>query len=126
MTLILDMNPMAKPRMTHADKWKKRFVVLRYRAFCDEIRLRLPRDFDFNNCAITFVVPMPKSWSKKKKDLMNNQPHTQTPDLDNFLKALFDAHMSDDSGIHTLDRVRKVWGLTGQIRLSQNIGKSFL
>ena len=121
MTLILDMNPCAKPRMTQADKWKKRPAVLRYRAFCDELRLRLPRDFDFNYCSIIFVVPMPKSWSKKKKVQMENQPHTQTPDLDNLAKALFDAHMSDDSGIHTLRMVRKIWGHTGQIRITELI-----
>lgn len=119
MTLILDIIPVAKPRMTQADKWKKRPAVLKYRAFCDELRLKLPRDFDFNYCSITFVIPMPKSWSKKRKDLMGFTPHTQTPDLDNYLKALLDAHMSDDSGIHTLNRVRKVWGLTGRIWINK-------
>jgi hypothetical protein len=31
---------MGKPRKTRADKWKQREVVMRYRAFCDEARLK--------------------------------------------------------------------------------------
>ncbi len=30
-----------KPRMTQRDKWKKRPCVLRYRAFADELRLKV-------------------------------------------------------------------------------------
>lgn len=37
---IYDITPIGKPRMTRADKWKKRPAVMRYRAFCDEARLR--------------------------------------------------------------------------------------
>src|SRR5690606_13682513 len=49
-----------KPRMTQADRWLKRPPVLRYRAFCDEIRLKgakLPSRY-----RATFVLPMPPSW----------------------------------------------------------------
>ncbi|HGV3500426.1 TPA: RusA family crossover junction endodeoxyribonuclease, partial [Klebsiella michiganensis] len=37
---IYDITPIGKTRMTRADKWKQRDVVLRYRAFCDEVRLK--------------------------------------------------------------------------------------
>ncbi len=37
---IFNITPMGKPRMTRADKWKQREVVMRYRAFCDEVRLK--------------------------------------------------------------------------------------
>ncbi len=100
--------------MTQADKWKKRPSVLRYRAFADELRLKLRRDFDFNSCQVEFIIPMPKSWKADKKAKMCAQPHTQTPDLDNLLKALLDAHTDDDSGIHTIS-VRKCWGYKGNI-----------
>ncbi|MBC8923069.1 RusA family crossover junction endodeoxyribonuclease, partial [Escherichia coli] len=33
------ITPLGKPRMTRADKWKQRPPVLRYRVFCDEVRL---------------------------------------------------------------------------------------
>jgi Holliday junction resolvase RusA-like endonuclease len=118
--LTIHINPCPKPRMTRCDMWKQRPAVMRYRAFADELRLKLRRDFDFNGTSIEFGVPMPKSWSKKKKAEMNGKPHTQTPDLDNYLKALLDAHTSDDSGIHTLGRLHKCWGYHGYIWIRQN------
>lgn len=77
------ITPVGKPRMTRADKWKQRPPVMRYRMFCDEARLhgiRVPE----NGAHITFVLPMPKSWSKKKRAAMDGQPHQQKPDLDNL------------------------------------------
>ncbi len=59
------INPVGKPRMTRRDKWKQRPPVMRYRMFCDEARLhgiQLPE----NGAHVTFVLPMPKTWSKKK------------------------------------------------------------
>ena len=115
--IILDITPVPKPRQTRADKWKKRPSVLRYRAFADELRLKLPRDVNLNWSSIHFVLPMPKSWSKKEKAKMDSTPHTQTPDLDNLLKALLDAHHADDSGVHALTMVRKSWGKKGYIQI---------
>lgn len=63
--MIYAITPMGKPRMTRSDKWKKRPEVLRYRAFCDEVRARgviLPE----SRSHIIFILPMPQSWSKKK------------------------------------------------------------
>ena len=48
---------------------------------------------------------------------MDGMAHTQKPDLDNLLKAVFDAHLSDDSGIHTIGGVSKIWGLKGRISI---------
>ena len=118
MEKILDIVPVPKPRMTRKDKWAERPSVLRYRAFADELRLKLDRDWDFNHCDIEFVIPMPPSWSKKQKALLDGMPHTQTPDIDNLQKALFDAHMAQDCGIHCLHKVRKRWGRTGSIVLN--------
>jgi len=58
---------------------------------------------------------MPASWSKKKRALMNETPHQAKPDIDNMLKAVFDSLLTDDSGIHTIIEVRKVWGEKGAI-----------
>lgn len=118
---ILDITPVPKPRQTRADKWKQRPAVLRYRAFADELRLKLDRDFDFNGCDIEFGIPMPKSWSKKKKYQMDGEAHTQKPDLDNLLKALLDAHMGDDAGVHTLNRLTKVWSDHGYIGIDYGL-----
>ena len=113
--MILDITPVPKPRQTRSDKWKQRPCVMRYRAFADEVRLRLGV-FDLNGHAVTFGIPMPKSWSKTKQEIMDGEPHTQTPDLDNLMKALGDALYTDDSGIHEIS-LKKVWSRKGFILL---------
>ena len=111
------ITPVPKPRMTQRDKWAKRPSVLRYRAFCDEVRLRHV-SVEEHGTQVTFVLPMPKSWSKKKRKEMNDKPHKQTPDLDNLCKALLDAIFTDDSHISSIV-LFKVWGETGGIRICQ-------
>jgi Holliday junction resolvase RusA-like endonuclease len=121
--MIYQVTPVAKPRMTQADKWKQRDCVLRYRAFCDEVRARMGA-LDLIDTSITFGVPMPKSWSKKKKLAMCGQPHTQKPDLSNFLKSIEDALYSkrytgrDDSVIHRYRGLSKVWSEEGWIEVT--------
>ena len=90
--------PCPKPRQTQRDKWLRppRPVVAKYRAFKDEVRyfnVLLPTA----RANVTFCIPIPKSWSKAKKDNYIGKPHQQTPDLDNLLKALGDAiYMKDE------------------------------
>lgn len=110
-----EIEPCPKPRMTRRDKWQKRNCVLRYRAFCDHARLLRISVPPAGGC-ITFVLPMPKSWSQKKKDAHNGQPHMQKPDVDNLLKALLDAMFTDDKHINDV-RVKKVWGEKGAIEV---------
>ncbi|MCS2154727.1 RusA family crossover junction endodeoxyribonuclease [Scandinavium goeteborgense] len=107
------ITPIGKPRMTARDKWKQRPPVMRYRAFCDEVRLhdiRVPP----SDSHIIFIIPMPKSWSQKKRNLMDGQPHQQKPDIDNLTKSLLDALFDDDAHIWDV-RTSKIWGETGQI-----------
>lgn len=110
------ITPIPKPRQTRSDKWKKRPCVLRYRAFADDCRLMGVKVE--NGCCITFEMPMPKSWSKKKKEAMIGTPHTQRPDLDNLLKSVMDAVLPEDSHIHFLEAVRKKWGDHGCIEIN--------
>jgi Holliday junction resolvase RusA-like endonuclease len=112
-----DVNPVAKPRMTQRDRWAKRSIVLKYRAFCDECRLKMT-DVTLDGARVIFHVPMPQSWSKKKKVRMNTRPHRQRPDLDNFMKALGDALMDEDSGIADMC-LSKRWALSGAIEIHQ-------
>jgi Holliday junction resolvase RusA-like endonuclease len=111
---IYDIIPCPKPRMTSADKWKKRPETQRYWAFCDEVRLKKVA-FE-NACHVIFVLPMPESWSKKKRLEMDGQPHQSKPDSDNLIKALGDALYSDDSHLWHY-AVTKIWGVEGQIRI---------
>lgn len=40
---------------------------------------------------ITFYMPMPASWSGKKKERLNGAVHKSKPDIDNLIKGCFDA-----------------------------------
>lgn len=111
------ITPVPKPRMTRADRWKKRPCVLRYFAFKDEVRLRKVT-FDSGD-KVTFHLPMPDSWSAKKKTTMNGNPHKQIPDFDNLIKALSDSVYEDDSHIHTIT-ISKVWAYEGGITIEKN------
>jgi len=114
--VIYPITPVPKPRQTGSDKWKKRPPVLRYRAFADECRLRGVKVE--NGCSITFRMPMPWSWSKKKRLKMDTTPHTQRPDIDNLLKSVMDAVLPEDSHIYELGKIRKEWSIVGQIEIN--------
>ena len=114
MKIIID--PVAKPRQTRSDKWKQRPCVLKYRAFADELRykcklagIKIDSELD-----IEFNIPMPKSWSKKKKAEMLWKPHQQKPDIDNLVKALLDSLLPEDSHIWKIS-ASKIWDETGSI-----------
>ena len=98
--------------------------LLDFFAFRDRIRQEVKRintllikesPFDWDNLTVIFLVPMPKSWSKKKKALMVGKPMQQRPDLDNYLKGLFDATHEEDSSIWKVT-ASKIWtDCTGKI-----------
>ena len=93
----LDITPIGKPRMTQRDRWKKRKCVESYWTFKDQVResgLVLAEE-----PTMVFEMPMPTSWSKKKKAEMEGRPHQQKPDADNLAKALMDAACNDDAYI---------------------------
>lgn len=114
----IEITPMGAPRMTRADAWKKRPVVERYHAYRDELRLRLGKDYMVpESLNIVFIIPMPKSWSEKKKREMDGRPHKQKPDIDNLFKGFTDA-FGDDSHIWSALAI-KIWGRMGAIRLEK-------
>ena len=106
-----------KPRMTQRDKWAKRPAVMRYRAFCDEIRA-LGCVIPESGAHVTFKMPMAKSWSAKKKAEMLGKPHQQKPDVDNLAKALMDAVLDEDEGVWDI-RITKVWSDVASIEISE-------
>lgn len=108
------ITPVPAPRMTRADRWKKRPCVLRYFAFKDEVRLR--KVTLESGHEITFHLPMPNSWSAKKKATMNGRPHKQKPDIDNLYKALSDSIYEDDSHISSIS-IKKRWAYEGGITI---------
>ncbi|OCG45693.1 crossover junction endodeoxyribonuclease RuvA [Gilliamella sp. Choc4-2] len=111
--MIYNITPVPKPRMTQRDRWAKRKPVLQYFAFKDACKasgVTLPE----SHYHIIFVIPMPKSWSNKKRAEMDGKPHQQRPDKDNLEKGLLDAIFGEDCRVWD-GRVTKIWGNVGQI-----------
>lgn len=109
--ITLHVAPHTKPRMTQRDKWKPSKAAQRYWTFCDRVRIAANQaGYRLGDVVeVVFYVPMPKSWSKRNKLAMAGKPHQQTPDIDNFCKAFFDALAPQgDQFIHTI-KARKVW-----------------
>lgn len=106
--MIFDITPVAKPRMTQRDKWKP--AAQRYYTYADELRHRAALvDYVLGDTVdVIFHLPMPKSWSKKRKAEMAGQPHQQRPDADNLGKAFKDALAAEDSHVYD-ERWRKFW-----------------
>jgi len=122
---LLPVAPVAKPRMTRADRWKRRPSVVRYREFADRLREELARHgieevAPGGRLRAMFILPMPRSWSKRKRAQMSGRPHTGRPDADNLAKALLDAAMphaaGGDAAVWKLE-VEKRWGGEGAILL---------
>ena len=113
---ILKIDPVAKPRMTRRDIWKKRPVVARYYEFKDELkRLCKKEDFELpDSYMVEFLIKMPDSWSEKRKKAMVGKPHQQKPDIDNLLKALNDCLKVDDKFVWHIE-ASKIWWDEGQI-----------
>ncbi len=102
------ITPVSKPRMTQCVKWKRTPHQCRYYAFKDRVRLS---SVSVPNAGshIIFVMPMPKSWSKKEKIRLAGTGHQSTPDKDNLEKALLDCIYTEDKQVWDA-RVTKVWG----------------
>ena len=105
---------MGKPRMTRQDKWKQRRCVMKYREFKDKARsLGLDKELEGNALICKYIIEMPKSWSKKKKEKFNGKLHENKPDVDNCDKGMMDI-LKEDSHI-SLSCSCKVWCKKGMI-----------
>ena len=107
--LVFKGHIMAKPRMTRSDKWKVRKATSTYWAFSDLLTLQANlQGFTLSDrISLTIDLPMPESWSKKKRAEMNMQPHTQKPDIDNILKSVQDILMKEDSSIWEIHATKR-------------------
>lgn len=117
MTILL-VTPMGAVRQTKRDVWKKRPVVERYHKFRDDLRSACEsNNFILEDAfEIVFYIPMPKSWSKKKRDKMYMLPHDQKPDIDNLIKAVMDALKPDDKKVWKIS-AEKRWAFEGEINI---------
>lgn len=101
-------------------KLNRRAQVLRYLNYKRSLKLEfLKHGLKINEVleGVTFVMPMPPSWSKKKRDDHRGKKHQQVPDLDNLVKAFKDAILKRDEYVHTYNDIKKVWGDLGEINI---------
>jgi len=113
---VFDIIPVAKPRMTRKDKFVKRDRTTQYWEFVDKFKAQAEfLDYKMANVLeAVFFVPMPESWSKKKKEKFNGMPCKHIPDTDNYTKAIKDALNVQDKEIWW-DNCRKHWAFLGSI-----------
>ena len=122
--------PVPAPRMTRADRWtdveknKGRPAVLRYFKYRDvlskaweeqEGEATFPEQVN-----LKFLMPIPKSWSNKKKKEMLGKPHQQKPDIDNLSKAVMDALAKEDKGVFSL-KATKYWAEEGSVEILSEV-----
>lgn len=113
---ILNISPQTNIRITQGDKiffqipedklkpsgLKRKRLIQRYNKYkldlFEESRLKqfiMPE----TGAHVVFYIPVPRSWSKKKKLQHHMEPHRSKPDLDNLIKAMKDAIMREDKTI---------------------------
>jgi Holliday junction resolvase RusA-like endonuclease len=124
---VFDIVPLGKPRMTKSDKWKtdpnhpdpkkrKREVVHKYHLWQNKFRLQAKKlGYQLGDTLeAVFFVPMPKSWSDKKKKMYNGFPCKEIPDTDNIVKAICDTFKKNDKSIWYIN-CQKRWAYFGSI-----------
>jgi Holliday junction resolvase RusA-like endonuclease len=107
----IPMTAIGKPRMTKRDRWAKRKCVVNYFAWANNMRLLAPMDKLPVFPKIIDIIawmPMPKSWSRKKRELKDAMLHDEKPDWDNIGKAVCDVLFGEDKFIGC-GSVRKYW-----------------
>lgn len=121
MELTFDITPCPAPRMTRSDKWKKRDCVVKYFHFRDTFRkMCMMKKYKLSDTLdIKFFIPMPESWSKKKRTEMNGKPHQSRPDVDNIVKGICDSFGIDDGFVWDI-HARKYWSEKGSIKITIN------
>ena len=113
MRIVVIGNPIAKPRQTRMDVWKKRPCVMRYRDWADFCRASAGRASKIHLTQPTCLII--KAFFDYGKTHRAG-PHTQKPDFDNLSKACADALFHNDEMIWKSE-VTKLWADGGQPRV---------
>lgn len=128
---LFDVIPVGAVRMTQSDRWKtnpnhpdpnkrQRKSVTQYFNFKNTLVWQAKEmGFELSKCFdAVFLIPMPDSWSGKKKERMNGMPCEVKPDIDNCIKGFFDALRENDSDIW-YSKSEKRWAYKGSIIIYQ-------
>ena len=109
------ITPCPSPRMNQNTDRKKP-PIQRYFSFREKLQALIkPSEICWEPLSIQFMIPMPSSWSKKKKQQMYLQKHLPKPDLDNLIKAFKDSLLKEDSKVWCYGAMNKVWSYEGRI-----------
>lgn len=124
---LFDIIPMGAVRMTKSDTWKlnpnhidpkkrQRKCVEKYFHFKNTLRIQAIQMGFFlgKHLEAVYFIPMPDSWSNKKKEKMNGMAHESKPDTDNITKGVKDALKKDDSDVWW-EKAEKRWAFKGSI-----------
>lgn len=93
--LFIPIIPMGAVRTTQKQKFVDKRAK-RYFSYKQQIALLVKQHIHRPSerpilADVTFYMPMPTSWSQKKKDRMNGAIHKSKPDIDNLIKGYFDS-----------------------------------
>ena len=114
--VILNITPQTHVRATQGDSiffripreklrpagLKRLMRLERYNQYKVDLLAEAKRkNFEFPpvGASVTFYIPVPPSWSNKKKALHHGRFHQSKPDIDNCIKALFDSLFLEDKQI---------------------------
>ena len=102
--------------------YKRRLQLEKYNQYKRELKAEAESvGFEMPVCRawIKFYMPVPASWSKKKKARMSFEPKQSMPDLSNLIKAMEDGLLKQDNIIWDY-RVSKYWynGVNGFIEIT--------
>lgn len=122
---VFDINPQTHVRATQGDRiffripreklrpaGLKRLLRLEkyneYKLELAEIARQKKFSLPEQGLHIIFYFPVPKTWSKYKKENMHMKLHQSKPDVDNCIKSTFDSLMKEDKHIADI-RATKRW-----------------
>ena len=123
--ITIAIAPMGAVRMTQRGKWSSP-TAIRYMNYKKDVgyQLRAQCQEPLEGAVsvdVTFILPMPDSWSRKRKNANAGLPVTVKPDADNILKGLMDAANKilwiDDNQVTDVT-MKKRYGFQGSIEMT--------
>lgn len=84
-----------KPTTDYEDKIKRIVKQMRVQQISGPVSVEITAEF-----------PIPKNWTKARRDAAEGEPHLCVPDLDNVVKCVLDglnkSAIRDDAQVHTI------------------------
>lgn len=122
MMIVCYGEPVGKPRMTRADRWRRRSCVMRYWEWTDRLReaaktrekITLTKPTQLH---VVAHLQIPAYWGASKRLAHRGTAHTAKPDGSNILKGIEDALFVNDQMLFA-SSIYKFWDDGGGPRVS--------